>query len=89
MRDRVAGLGCKMTTILDSDQIDRILEAEEIESASPQSAEWLAVKKYAKQEFALLREMVGDDALFGECARFLRAMVDRAEACDGYAETDN
>ena len=75
--------------ILDGNQVDRILEAEEIEAASPQSAEWLAGKKYTKQEFALLREMVGDDALFGECARFLRAMVERAEACDGYAEMDN
>ena len=78
-----------MTTILDSDQIDRILEAEEIESDSPQSAEWEAVKRYTKVEFALLREMVGDDALFGECARFLRAMIDRAVECDGFAETDN
>ena len=78
-----------MTTILDSHQIEMILDAEEIESDSPQSAEWLAVKKYTKQEFALLREMVGDDALFGECARFLRAMIDRAVECDGFAETDN
>jgi len=78
-----------MTTILDSHQIDMIIEAEEIESASPQPAEWAALKRYTKIEFALLREMVGDDALFGECARFLRAMVERAEACDGYMETDN
>ena len=75
--------------ILDSHQIEMILDAEEIESDSPQSAEWEAVKKYTKQEFALLREMVGDDALFGECARFLKMMVERAEACDGFMETDN
>ena len=78
-----------MTTILDSDQIDRILEAEEIESASPQDAEWAAIKQYAKVEFALLLKMVGEDALFGECARFLKMMVERAEACDGFAESDN
>ena len=75
--------------ILDSHQIEMILDAEEIESDSPQSAEWLAGKKYTKQEFALLREMVGDDALFGECARFLKMMVERAEDCDGFMETDN
>ena len=78
-----------MTTILDSDQIDRILEAEEIDSASPHTPEMEAIKRYAKVEFALLLEMIGEDAMFGECARFLRAMVERAEACDGYAEFDN
>ena len=79
----------QMSTILDSHQIGMILEAEEVESSSPQDAEWAAVKRYTKIEFALLREMVGDDALFGECARFLKMMVERAEDCDGYMETDN
>jgi len=91
--DMLHGMECsgydKMTTILDSDQIDRILEAEEIESASPQDAEWAALKRYADREFDLLLAIIGDDVMFGPCARFLRRMVDKAEACDGYAESDN
>ena len=78
-----------MPTILDSHQVDMTLEAEEIERESPQDAEMEAIKRYAQVEFALLKEMVGEDVLFGECARFLRVMVDRAEACDGLAESDN
>ena len=78
-----------MPTILDSHQVDMILEAEEIERESPQDAEMEAIKRYAQVEFALLLEMVGEDVLFGECAKFLRRMVERAEACDGFAESDN
>ena len=79
----------QMSTILDNHQIDQILEAEEIESASPQTPEMEAIKRYADKEFDLLLAIIGDDAMFGPCAKFLRRMVERAEACDGYAEFDN